>query len=73
MSVFQTPAIGSRNYATDPVLTIRLLSVLPPDLGNLQYAMTPNELVGIFNGIDNTIRLFVTSGDGRALLAVVSS
>ena len=73
MGVFQRPAIAARNYAKDPVLSIRLLTSLPPNLNLLAAPMTPNELVGIFNGVDGTMRLFVTSGDGTALLPVVSS
>ena len=73
MGVFQRPAVGARNLARDPKLTIRLLQTLPPDLNNLANPMTPNELVGIFNGLDGTMRLFVVSGDGTAIIPIVSS
>ena len=73
MGAFQRPAIAARNYARDPRLSIRLLTSLPENLNIINPPMTPNELVGIFNGVDGTIRLFVTSGDGGALLPVVSS
>lgn len=73
MGAFQRPAIGARSYAKDPVLTIRLLTRLPENLAIINPPMTPNELVGIFNGVDGTMRLFVTSGDGGALIPVVSA
>jgi hypothetical protein len=73
MGTFQRPAIAARNYARNPTLTIRLLTSLPPNLAIINPPMTPNELVGIFNGIDGTVRLFVTSGDGGALLPIMSS
>ena len=67
---FQSPAIGSRNLAREPRLTIRLLPQMPEQMTNISPPVTPNELVGVFNGIDGTMRLFVTSGDGTAYLAV---
>jgi hypothetical protein len=59
--------------ARDPVLTIRLLTNLPDNINQLTNPMIPNQLVGVFNGIDGTMRLFVTSGDGTALIPVMSS
>lgn len=73
MAQFQPSAIGSRNLARLPKLTIRLLTSYPQELNNIQPPMTPNELVGVFNGYDGTMRLFVTSGDGTAFIPVSSS
>lgn len=70
MSPFQRPSIGSKNRATEPQLTIRLLTAMPTVLQNIDPPMLPNELVGVFNGYDGTIRLLVTSADGRAYIPV---
>lgn len=73
MSLLQNPSIGSKNLARDPQITIRLLTTRPVSLQNIDPPMTPNELVGLFNGIDSTMRLFVVSGDGTALIPVASA
>lgn len=73
MSSFQRPAIGSKNIARDPELTIRLLPENPTNLRNLNPPMTPNELVGVFNGFDGTIRLFMVSADGENLIQISSA
>lgn len=70
MSPIQRPSIGSKNRAIEPQLTIRLLTAMPTVLQNIEPPMLPNELVGVFNGYDGTIRLFVTSADGRSYIAI---
>lgn len=73
MGAFQPPSFGTKNRAVEPQLTIRLLTESPTVLANIDPPMLPNELVGVFNGYDGTIRLFVTSGDGRAYIPVGAS
>ncbi len=68
----QGPTIGTRSLARNPVLTVRLLRSRPEDINNLANPMTPNELVGVYNGITNSVKLYVVSGDGGALIPVLA-
>ena len=72
MATVQGPTIGTRNLARDPRLTVRLLRQRPDDINNLPNPMTPNELVGVYNGITNSVKLYVVSGDGFSLIPVLA-
>ena len=68
--VLQNPTIGTRNISTQPRITVRMLDNLPPDINNIEPPVTPNELVAVFNGYDNTMNLYISSSNGRAYIPV---
>ena len=54
----------------EPRLVVRMLDSLPPDINAIDPPVTPNELVAVFNGYDGTMRLFVSSSNGKAYIPV---
>lgn len=50
--------------------TIKVLSERPPASGALSNPMTPGQMVGYYDGISDTVLLYVVSGGGYRLLKV---
>ena len=50
--------------------TIELLSTIPPGNGLIDTPMEPGKLVGYYDGVSDTVRLYVVSGSGYRLMRV---
>ena len=65
--------ITTKSINDEPRLVIRMLSTPPVVGAQLASPVTPNEIVGVFNGVAEVVELYVSDATGNYYLPVVDS
>lgn len=65
--------ITTKSISNDPRVVVRMLSVRPVVGAKLDAPVTPNELVGVFNGALEIVELFVSDASGYYYLPIMDS